>query len=106
VHGDEQRRGGGEDQLQAPEAHVGDGEEVVVADVLTAGLQRVAHEIGLLVAPHCLGRHHQHAHAEDEKHRQPDLAQAGGVAVDSCELGVQCTPVHSAAWSASHELNV
>ena len=38
VHGDEERGRGDEDQLETPESDVGDGEEVVVADVLTARL--------------------------------------------------------------------
>lgn len=35
-----QRRAGDKDQLQRPQTDVGDGEDVVIADIGTAGLQR------------------------------------------------------------------
>lgn len=39
VHGDQERRRGHKDELKTPETNVGDGEELIVADVLTAGLE-------------------------------------------------------------------
>lgn len=80
-----QRRAGDEDELQCPQADVGDGEDVVVAHVVAARLERVADKVLALIAPHSLGRHHEHHYAEDEDHRQPDAAEHGGVLVDPTE---------------------
>uniref|UniRef100_A0A8C4B773 Uncharacterized protein n=1 Tax=Denticeps clupeoides TaxID=299321 RepID=A0A8C4B773_9TELE len=93
MHGHKERWRGGEHQLQAPEAHVRDGEEVVVARVLTAWLQGVAHKVGLLVPPHALHRNNQHSQAEDEEDRQPDSAQAGGLAAHPRQLTIQQTKI-------------
>uniref|UniRef100_A0A667X084 Uncharacterized protein n=1 Tax=Myripristis murdjan TaxID=586833 RepID=A0A667X084_9TELE len=89
-----QRRAGDEDELQGPQADVGDGEDVVVADVVAAGLGRVAHKVLALVPPHPLGRNHEHHHPENEDHGEPDAAEYGGVFVDPAEQGLQCRPVH------------
>lgn len=39
IHGNEQRRRGHEDELKTPEADVGDGKELVIADILAARLK-------------------------------------------------------------------
>ncbi|KAG9268949.1 hypothetical protein AMEX_G17983, partial [Astyanax mexicanus] len=71
-----------EDELQGPQADVGDGEDAVVADIGAAGLSGVAHKVFVLVAPNALRRHHEHQHPEDEHHGQPDASEHSGVLVD------------------------
>lgn len=46
-------------------------------------LQCVTGEVWLFVSPHALGGNHQHHDSEDEQHREPDFAQAGGVTIDA-----------------------
>uniref|UniRef100_A0A7N5KKV1 Uncharacterized protein n=1 Tax=Ailuropoda melanoleuca TaxID=9646 RepID=A0A7N5KKV1_AILME len=94
MHPTRQRGARDEDELQGPEADVGNGEEVVVADVGAARLLGVAVEVLLLVPPHALSGHHVHQHAEDEHHRQPDAAERRGVLVDPAQEGLQCLPIH------------
>ncbi|CAG5866298.1 unnamed protein product, partial [Menidia menidia] len=95
VHDHHERRAGDEDELQGPQADVGDGEEVVVADVGAAGLLGVAVEVLLLVAPHPLRRHHVHHHPEHEHHRQPYAPKRRGVLVHPAEEGLKGLPVHA-----------
>uniref|UniRef100_A0A671W875 Uncharacterized protein n=1 Tax=Sparus aurata TaxID=8175 RepID=A0A671W875_SPAAU len=94
VHDHHEGRAGDEDELQGPQADVGDGEEVVVADVGAAGLLGVAVKVFLLVAPHSLRRHHVHHHSEDKHHRQPYPAERCGVFVHPTEEGLEGLPVH------------
>uniref|UniRef100_A0A3Q3VZL1 Uncharacterized protein n=1 Tax=Mola mola TaxID=94237 RepID=A0A3Q3VZL1_MOLML len=85
---------GDEDELQGPQADVGDGEDEVVAHIFAAWLGCVAVEVLAVVAPHSLGCHHKHHYPEDEDHGQPDAAKHSGVLVDSTEERLQCRPVH------------
>uniref|UniRef100_A0A4X2K573 Uncharacterized protein n=1 Tax=Vombatus ursinus TaxID=29139 RepID=A0A4X2K573_VOMUR len=98
VHDDQQRGAGDEDELQSPQADVGDGEEVVVADVGAARLARVTVKVLLLITPHALRRYHVHQHTEDEDHGEPDTAESRGVLVDSAQERLQGLPVHG-CWA-------
>uniref|UniRef100_A0A5F9CY96 Uncharacterized protein n=1 Tax=Oryctolagus cuniculus TaxID=9986 RepID=A0A5F9CY96_RABIT len=104
VHGHEESRGGNQDELQRPQAHVGNGEKVVVAHAVAARLEGVADEGRLLITPHTLGRHHQHHDSEDENDRQPHSANGGRMPVHAAEQSVQTRPVHPASCTpARHE---
>jgi len=87
-------RAGDEDELQGPEARVGDGVVVVVADVVAAGLPRVAVKVLLLVAPHLLAGHQEDQEAEDEDDGEPDASERRGVFVDPAEEALEEGPVH------------
>ncbi|KAJ0062324.1 hypothetical protein NL108_007539, partial [Boleophthalmus pectinirostris] len=69
-----ERGRGHKDDLQHPEADVGDGEGLVITDVLTARLLRVTGKVRLLIAPHLLCCCPQHQDAEDEEDCQPNLS--------------------------------
>lgn len=101
VHDHHERGARDEDELQGPQADVGDGEEVVVADVGAARLLGVAVEVLLLVAPNPLGRHHVHHHPEHEHHRQPHAPERRGVLVHSAQEGLEGLPVHGSGWQSN-----
>uniref|UniRef100_A0A8C3P9N7 Uncharacterized protein n=1 Tax=Chrysemys picta bellii TaxID=8478 RepID=A0A8C3P9N7_CHRPI len=94
VHDHQQGGAGDEDELQGPEADVGDGEVVVVADVGAARLLGVAVKVLLLVPPHALRRHHVDQHPEDEDHGEPDAPEGRGVFVHPAQQALQRLPVH------------
>jgi len=96
VHDDQKGWTGHQDQLQGPEADVGDGEEVVEADVAAARLLRVAVKVLVVIAPDPLGRHHVDQQAEDEDEGEPDAAEGRGVLVDPTEEPFEHPPVHGA----------
>lgn len=87
-------RTGDEDELKGPEANVGDGEEVIIADIGASRLTGVAIEMSLVVTPDPLGGHHVDQHPEDEDHRQPDPSEGSGVLVDSTEKALEKLPIH------------
>ena len=89
----DERGRGHEDDLQHPEAHVGDGEGDVVAHVLATGLLCVAGEARLLVAPHLLGGGAEDEDAEDEEHGEPHLAHHGGMLLGIFQELAQQVPV-------------
>ena len=88
-----QRRRGDEDDLQDPETDVGDGEGLVVADVLATWLLGVAHEVRLLIPPHELCCSAEDEDPKDEKHREPNAADDRGVLIDLLQDVPQETPV-------------
>lgn len=94
MHHHQERGACDEDELQRPQPDVGDGEEVVVADVVAPGLSRVAFEVLLFVAPHLLGCHHKHHDPEEEHNREPHSAEGCGVLVHPAEEALEECPVH------------
>lgn len=94
VHHYQERGAGDEDELQGPQPHVGHGEEVVEADVVAAGLGRVAFEVSLLVSPHLLCGHHKHHDPEEEHNGEPHSAEGCGVFVHPAEEALEESPVH------------
>ena len=96
-----QRRASDKDKLQGPQADVGNGEDGVIAHVGAARLGRVAHKVLVLVAPHSLGRYHEHHHPEDKDHGEPDAAEHSGVFVDPADERLQSRPVHGCCLRGS-----
>uniref|UniRef100_A0A3B4ZGL8 Uncharacterized protein n=1 Tax=Stegastes partitus TaxID=144197 RepID=A0A3B4ZGL8_9TELE len=94
VESHEKGRTGDKDQLQSPESGVGDGEVVVVADIVTTGLAGVAIEVLLLVSPDLLAGHEKHQESEDENDGEPDATERRGVLVHPAEEALQEGPVH------------
>lgn len=89
MHGNQQSRSGDQDELERPEADVGDGEEVVVADTVATRLLGVAGEARLLIAPHALCCHYQNQDAENEQDREPDATDACGVSVHATDNSIK-----------------
>uniref|UniRef100_A0A8C4I5H8 Uncharacterized protein n=1 Tax=Dicentrarchus labrax TaxID=13489 RepID=A0A8C4I5H8_DICLA len=89
MHGNQKGRSGDQDELECPEADVGDGEEVVIADTVATRLLGVASETGLLVTPNALCCNHQNQDTENEQDRKPDATDACGVSVHTADDSIK-----------------
>lgn len=85
---------GHHDELQSPETHLRDGEEVVEAGILTARLPGVAHKVFLLVLPYLLSRRHVHQDPEEEDYKEPNAPDRSRVFVCPTEEPFQKAPIH------------
>lgn len=92
----EERRAGDKDQLQSPESRVGDGEVVVVADIVATRLPGVAIKVLLLVTPDLFTGHQEDQESEDENDGEPDATERGRVLVHPAEEALKEGPVHGA----------
>lgn len=100
VHDHHEGWAGDEYELQGPQPDVGDGEEVVIADVGTARLLGIAVKVFLLIAPHSLRGHHVHHDPKHKHHRQPDPPERRGIFVHPTEEGLEGLPVHVFGWKS------
>lgn len=71
----DERGRGDEDDLQHPEANVGDGESLIITNILTTRLLSVTGEVRLLISPNLLSCCSQHQDSEDEEDSQPNLRE-------------------------------
>uniref|UniRef100_A0A8V0XZY3 Uncharacterized protein n=1 Tax=Gallus gallus TaxID=9031 RepID=A0A8V0XZY3_CHICK len=94
VHGHQQCRGRNEDQLQGPESDVRDGEKVIIANISTPRLKRIADKILLFISPDSLRSHNQDHDTEDEQDCEPYLPNAGGVFIYTSQNSLQSSPIH------------
>uniref|UniRef100_A0A8D2L741 Uncharacterized protein n=1 Tax=Varanus komodoensis TaxID=61221 RepID=A0A8D2L741_VARKO len=76
-----------------PVPDVGDGESLVIADILTTRLPSITHEVRLFISPGGFCCCAQDKHPEDEKHSQPDFPHHCGVLVDFFQEFSQEAPV-------------
>lgn len=74
-----ERRSGHKDDLQGPEADVGNGERLIIAHIGTSRLFGIAHHFTLLVPPHFLRPSSDDHDPEDEEHGHPYLPDDSGV---------------------------
>lgn len=79
---------------------MGDGEGLIVADILAAWLLGVAHKVRLLIPPHKLSGCAKDKDPEDKKHSEPDSANDRGVLIHLFQDVSQETPVahFSTTW--------
>uniref|UniRef100_A0A8C2U3H6 Uncharacterized protein n=1 Tax=Coturnix japonica TaxID=93934 RepID=A0A8C2U3H6_COTJA len=94
VHDDQQGGTSDKDELQSPQADVGNGEEVVIADIGAAWLACIAVKVLLLIPPDTFSCHHIDQDTEDKDHGEPDATKGSGIFVDPTEQPLQCFPIH------------
>ncbi|KAJ0012295.1 hypothetical protein NQD34_013270, partial [Periophthalmus magnuspinnatus] len=80
--------------LENPEADVGEGGKGVIANVVTARLFGVAGEFGLFIGIYRLATHCSQDYTKDYQHGKPDLPHKGGVVVDFFQETSEETPAH------------
>lgn len=92
------------DQLESPEPGVGDGEKVVVADIVATRLAGVAVKVLLFVTPDLLAGHQEDQEPKDENDGKPDSTKSCGVLVGPTEEALQEDPVHGVASDVGLDL--
>ncbi len=68
---------GHKDDLEHPEPHVGNGEDVVIARVQATRSVDVADHIGLFISPDFIQSSSKNHYSEDQKNRQPHFPNIG-----------------------------
>ncbi len=94
VHYHHKRWTGDEDELQGPQSDVGNGEEVVIADVCAARLLGVAVKVFLLIVPNSLSRYNVNHHPEHKNDWEPDPTKCSGVFIHPTEQCLKSFPIH------------
>lgn len=94
MHHHQERGTSDKNELQSPQANMGNGEEMVKADIVAARLCCVACKVLLLISPHLLGSHNKDHHPKDKNDRQPHPPESCRILVDSTEKALKECPVH------------
>ncbi|KAJ0054819.1 hypothetical protein NL108_005332, partial [Boleophthalmus pectinirostris] len=79
--------------LKDPVANEGDGEGLVVADISTSRLIRVADKVGLFVIPDIFSSDAQNQHPKYKQDSQPYLSNHSGVDMDLLQNPSKEVPV-------------
>lgn len=93
VHEEQQRGSGDEDDVEDPEAILGDGEGHVVADLLAARLEGVTGELCLLVIEEVASDGSQDEDTEDQHEEEPEAPQHGRVDLEGIEEAAEKAPL-------------
>lgn len=94
MHHHQERGAGDKNELQSPQADMGNREEMVKADIVAARLCCVACKVLLLISPHLLGCHNKDHHPKEKDDGQPHTPESCGILVDSTEKALEECPVH------------